>query len=158
MTKEAYLLYKKYLREYTPEDNVIKVYGKYGIGDACWAMNIAHNTAHTLGEKIAIEWHWPWDRSYRASDVDTENIIDQVDYIKKFYLHHNNIKIKHIFNSSVTREEILDSKSRLKFGPDPLLKPEMSISNYYKFDPSLFSPVDNKKVVVWNSIDNIQPL
>jgi hypothetical protein len=76
---------REIVREITPTNNRIPIQGKYGIGDACWALNIAHNTAQVLSEKITIDYHWSWDRNYLYSYDDIENIIDQVDYLKNFY-------------------------------------------------------------------------
>lgn len=142
------LIDRETVRKVTPTNNRIPMQGKYGIGDACWALNIAHNTAKVLSEKITIDYHWKWDRNYLYSYDDVENIIEQVDYLKNFYDRPDSVEIVHHLNSS--KKDILDSSSRLLHGPDPAFRKTRQ-SNWWKFNPDLKLPAVDKKVVIWRS-------
>ena len=131
-------------------DNRLSFFGKYGIGDACWALNIAHNTAKTLSEKITVDYYWTWDRSFLYSYDDNENIIDQVDYIKNFYYQSELVELVHHYNTNKKRESLIDKGGRLLFGPDPIFRKTRQ-SNWWKFNPELKLNKVKGKVVVWRS-------
>jgi len=143
--------YRKYVRKLTPKDNRILARGKYGYGDSIWLYNIACNTAKTLGEKITVEVHWSWDRNHLHYCDDTENIIDQTDYLFQFYQQKDLIDIQHVYCSSKKNSEILKKGGLLKYGADPI---ELRFSNWWKFDDRLKLPTIKNKVVVWNPFLN----
>lgn len=147
--------FRKLVRKKTPKNNTIVVKGKYGVGDSCWALNIAHNTSKVLSQTITLDCHWNWDRTHKHSIDDTENIIDQFDYIHTFYRNKENVVINHIVNSS--KSNMLDSGGRLLYGPDPIYK-DTRTCNWWKFDPRLRLSKTEKKVVIWRSTFNTDKL
>lgn len=141
--------YRKDIQNSTPKNKIIAV-GKYAYGDAIWMYNILHNTAKTLKRNVELEVHWYWDRSYYHSVDDQENIIDQTDYILKFY-EKADVTVTHVYNSEVKKQNILTKGSKLIYGADPLDVPR---SNWWCFDQRLKLPPIPKKVVVWDSYSN----
>lgn len=145
--------YRNEIRRRTP-DNKIVALGKYAYGDAIWMYNIACNTAKTLGETVDLEVHWNWDRDFYHSFDDHENIIDQVDYLYQFYHLKDSVRVNHIYNTRLKKEDILRRGSKLRYGADPL---DVDKSNWWVFNPELKLKPHVKKVVVWNSYGNAEP-
>ena len=146
---------RKNVRRSTPANNTIEITGKYGIGDACWALNVAHNTAKILSVPIELSVHWNWDRNYYYSYDDVENIIDQMDYIKNFYDNPQSVNVVHNINSN--KADLHDINGRMLNGPDPAYR-SLRQSNWWKFNQALKLPTIENKVVIWRSSFNFGPL
>lgn len=119
--------------------------------------------------------HWDHDADYLHHFEEEETIVDRMQYIHKFYLHRDQVKIFHSFNHrgdfyyNSTEAHELKNKNRYEFedhfyhnlnGPAPpnewSFNPDF-VSNEKYIDMKLIKQsYVNKKIVVWRSYHNAE--
>jgi hypothetical protein len=154
---------------------VLKWRGTIGMGDAMMALNCAHHHAWHKGCVVNLIMHWDHDENYYHHFEDEETIIDRMQYIHKFYLHKNQVRISHVYNHRgefyYDEDELASlAKNRYEFedhyyhntkGAAP---PNLWCFNRGHVDPYKYIKMKlikqkyiSNKIVVWRSLENAEP-
>jgi hypothetical protein len=122
----------------------------YGMGDAMMALNCAYRWSEEEAHKLQLNLHWFHNKDHLHHCEETETIIERTDYINGLYLK-SNVEVNHIINSDQTQFK------RSGNGKFDWFKPRKNrYTNNWTFDPSVFLPTDEKKVVLWRPLYNAQ--
>jgi hypothetical protein len=120
-----------------------------GMGDVMMALNCAHHWSKETNSKLELNLHWYHSEDHLHHCEEEETIIERTDYIHGLYLK-SNVKVNHIFNSDQVSFKTSKEKS-------DWFKPRKNkYTNSWSFDPSVFLPTDEKKIVIWRPIFNAE--
>jgi len=130
--------------------------GTPGIGDAMYALNLAHNRSFIFQTKVNLLFRWYHSRSFNYHMEDPETIIQKVNYIQRFYeKEFTDVKIDHTFNETSTQLWVERHQG---------LHRKMLKNNSYSFKYNDWHFADwcrkeviPKKIVMWNQTGNANP-